>query len=185
MEESKDITVRGKCETLEGVRKFHKAFNCHTSPTPWVPVLNEADTEAMMEIAEAMEMVTRVCHDVAERTRGTPANRAFLRLQLIQEEVSELARALQNQNLVAALDALTDTQYVLDGTYLSLGLADLKLPAFREVQRSNMTKLGADGSPLISDAGRVVKGPDFEPPKLKELLYRYFYGGNVDKEQDR
>ncbi len=69
-----------------------------------------------------------------------------LRLNLLQEELDELREALEQGNIVEALDALTDLQYVLDGAYLSFGLQALKKAAFDEVHRSNMMrKLGADG----------------------------------------
>ena len=173
------MVVRGKCETLEGVREFHRAFGCHTAPSPGVPELTQIDRDEVAAVAYEMEMTAGRCLALAERAEGRPANQAFLRLQLIQEELSELARALEHGNIYEALDGLTDIQYVLDGTYLALGLADLKLPAFREVQRSNMTKLGTDGRPIINAAGRVVKGPNFEKTKLKELMYRYFFGGKI------
>jgi len=43
--------------------------------------------------------------------------------------------------------------------------------AFEEVQRSNMSKLGADGKPIYNDAGKILKGPDFSEPVLAPFLY--------------
>jgi predicted HAD superfamily Cof-like phosphohydrolase len=63
-----------------------------------------------------------------------------LRIRLIQEELNELAVAFDEGNLVEVADALTDLQYVLDGTYLECGMKDIKGPLFDEVQRSNMSK---------------------------------------------
>ena len=172
-------------ETLKGVAEFHEAFGIAISPNPNMPLLSEAQKTEAGAIAQRMEDLAQLCHDAAEASKGTHGNTAFLRLQLIQEELSELARGLEHENIYEALDALTDIQYVLDGSYLSLGLHPLKLPAHREVQRSNMTKLGADGKPIINEAGRVVKGPNFDPPRLKELMYSWAYGGNVQKEQPK
>jgi predicted HAD superfamily Cof-like phosphohydrolase len=84
--------------------------------------------------------------------------------------LDELTEALKAKDPVGALDALTDLQYVLDGTYLSLGLASLKGKAFDEVHRSNMSKLGADGKPIYREDGKVLKGPDYSPPDLGQFI---------------
>ena len=42
---------------------------------------------------------------------------------------------------------------------------------FREVQRSNMSKLGADGKPMYREDGKVLKGPKYSEPNLKSILY--------------
>lgn len=94
-----------------------------------------------------------------------------LRLTLLQEELDELREALAAGDAVEVLDALTDLQYILDGTYLSLGFHRLKQAAFAEVHRSNMSKLGADGRPIYREPDRkVLKGPNYTPPDLVAVL---------------
>jgi len=91
-----------------------------------------------------------------------------LRVELLREELAELKEALDNNDVVEALDALTDLQYVLDGAYLSLGFHMMKDVAFAEVQRSNMSKLGADGKPIRRESdGKILKGPNYSAPDLK------------------
>lgn len=51
---------------------------------------------------------------------------------------------------------------------------DLRLALFQEVHRSNMTKLGEDGKPIVNEAGRVVKGPKYEPPNIELVLHTHF-----------
>lgn len=46
----------------------------------------------------------------------------LLRIQCLTEEIAELAHAFGKGDLVEVLDALTDIQYFLDGTYLLCGL---------------------------------------------------------------
>lgn len=53
-----------------------------------------------------------------------------------------------------------------------LGLEKYRVAAFREVHRANMSKLGADGKPILNEAGRVVKGPDYTPPNLAAVVAR-------------
>jgi predicted HAD superfamily Cof-like phosphohydrolase len=94
-----------------------------------------------------------------------------LRINLLAEELDELKEALAAGDIVEVLDALTDLQYVLDGAYLSFGLHDVKIAAFDEVHRSNMSKLGADGKPIRRpEDGKVLKGPNYFEPDLGQFV---------------
>lgn len=94
-----------------------------------------------------------------------------LRISLLAEELEELQEALAAGDMVEVLDALTDLQYVLDGAYLSFGLHSLKEAAFNEVQRSNMSKLGEDGKPVVRESdGKILKGPNYTPPDIAQFL---------------
>ena len=42
--------------------------------------------------------------------------------------------------------------------------------ALDRVHQSNMSKLGRDGKPIYRDDGKVLKGPDYEPPTLMDLI---------------
>jgi len=95
-------------------------------------------------------------------------NLAALRLDLIEEEVQELRDGLGNQDLLEIADALTDILYVVYGAGHSFGI-DLD-DCFNEVHRSNMTKLGEDGRPLYREDGKVMKGPNYEEPDLKQFV---------------
>lgn len=96
-------------------------------------------------------------------------NTAELRLDLINEEVEELMTAVDNDDIVEIADALTDILYVVYGTGHAYGI-DLD-DCFDEVHRSNMSKLGEDGKPLYREDGKVLKGPDYFPPKLEDVLF--------------
>jgi predicted HAD superfamily Cof-like phosphohydrolase len=66
--------------------------------------------------------------------------RCQLRVNLLQEELNELAQAIKDNDLVEIADALCDIQYVLSGAVLEFGLGDKFVDLFNEVQRSNMSK---------------------------------------------
>lgn len=94
-----------------------------------------------------------------------------LRINLLQEELNELKEALANNDAQETLDALIDLQYVLDGAFLSFGMAAVKELAFDEVHRSNMSKLGADGKPIRREGdGKVMKGPNYFAPDLGQFV---------------
>ena len=91
-----------------------------------------------------------------------------LRLNLIKEELDELKEAMHNKDLLEIADALTDILYVTYGAGHAFGI-DLD-SCFREVQRSNMSKLGEDGKPIYREDGKVLKGPNYSEPDLKKTL---------------
>ena len=99
-----------------------------------------------------------------------PEDRIQLRLRILEEEVAELRAAAEAGDLIETIDALTDIQYVLDGTYLEFGMAGIKTEAFARVQASNMSKLGEDGKPIHREDGKVLKGPNFFKPDFSDLV---------------
>ena len=91
-----------------------------------------------------------------------------LRYDLIKEEVKELDQAMKTKNLKEVADALTDILYVTYGAGYAYGI-DLD-KCFKEVQRANMSKLGTDGKPIFNDKGKVMKGPNYSGPNLKQFV---------------
>ena len=93
-----------------------------------------------------------------------------LRFKLMAEENEEYVQAAQNNDLVEVADALGDMLYILCGTIIEHGLQDKIEAVFNEIQRSNMSKLGADGQPIYREDGKVLKGPNYFKPNLKQIL---------------
>jgi len=91
-----------------------------------------------------------------------------LRYDLIKEELDELEHAMKTKNLKEVADALTDILYVTYGAGFAYGINLDK--CFKEVQRANMSKLGQDGKPIYSDKGKVMKGPNYMGPNLKQFV---------------
>lgn len=100
-----------------------------------------------------------------------------LRIRLLREELDELEAALADEDPVATLDALTDLQYVLDGSYLQLGLAPMKDDAMQAVHVSNMAKLGPDGRPIVDEMGKVCKPEGWKAPNLSAVIRKHRRGG--------
>ena len=93
---------------------------------------------------------------------------ASLRCDLIKEELNELEQAMKAKDLTEVADALTDILYVTYGAGHAYGI-DLD-KCFSEVQRSNMSKLGEDGKPIYNEKGKVMKGPKYFEPNLKQFI---------------
>lgn len=127
----------------------------------------EKQIKQVMEFYEAFNM------PIPETMRFLHKERALLRHKLIQEEVGELLDASMSSGgtLVDVADAITDCFYILIGTALEYGIAD-KLPAlFDEVHESNMSKLDENGKPIYREDGKVMKGPGYKKPNLKDIIY--------------
>ena len=121
-----------------------------------------------------------------------------LRMKLLLEEIVELAQAsgmkqdmkmvLNNAmaqldatseipyNKVKVLDALVDIQVIHCGTILTYGMHKVMDKAWREVYKSNKSKLGDDGKAIISDGtdgkpkGKILKGPNYVEPNLEKFF---------------
>lgn len=91
-----------------------------------------------------------------------------LRFNLIKEEFEEYEEALAENDFVEVADALADMIYVIYGAAITHGI-DLD-DVLKEVQRSNMSKLGEDGKPIWREDGKILKGPNFSEPDIAKVL---------------
>ena len=93
---------------------------------------------------------------------------------LIVEEFKEFLEADQNMILMhpqdreACLKELADLIYVC-AQYAENMNWDIE-QALRRVHKSNLSKLGEDGKPIKREDGKVLKGPNYQPPDLSDLI---------------
>ena len=111
-------------------------------------------------------------HEVYDVPIGTSEFEDFerrqLRMRLIAEEWNELLRASSRDDKVEFLDALVDMTYVILGATTEFGW-DFN-EAWRRVHESNLSKLDEDGNPIVRADGKILKGPNFKPPELGDLV---------------
>ena len=88
-----------------------------------------------------------------------------LQWDLIEEEMEELAE--ESYHTVADLKELADLVYVCYQYAAALGY-DLDT-ALDRVHESNMSKL-VDGKPLKREDGKILKGTNYRPPILDDLI---------------
>lgn len=93
-----------------------------------------------------------------------------LRFNLMREENEEYLEAANNNDIVEVADALGDMLYILCGTIIEHGMQYKIDEIFNEIQNSNMSKLGADGNPIYREDGKVLKGPNYFKPDIKDIL---------------
>ena len=106
----------------------------------------------------------------SSQTKGT---RSYQK-NLIVEEFKEFLEAegmLFRENIVfesEALKELADLVYVCYQYAENMGwLLD---EALDRVHKSNMSKLDTEGKPIYRDDGKVLKGPNYKPPTLTDLV---------------
>jgi predicted HAD superfamily Cof-like phosphohydrolase len=87
-----------------------------------------------------------------------------LRVKLIQEELDELKEALAAEDLSAIAKEMADLLYVVYGTAVSYGI-DMD-PVFREVHRSNMSKVGG----YKREDGKWVKPATYSPARIEPIV---------------
>jgi len=98
-----------------------------------------------------------------------------LRTKLHEEECSELNEELwssfaEEKTTTNLLKESADLLYVLLGTLVALGVADKLEEAFTRVHLSNMSKLDENGKPIYREDGKVLKGSNYKPPNLEDLV---------------
>lgn len=126
----------------------------------------------------SLEMMVRQFNEVYEveespKPKLPTEAEATLCNNLILEELAELNEAFDTQNIVEIADAITDIIYVTAQQGAKMGLPIDAL--LREVQRSNLSKLGDDGKPIRREDGKVLKGPNFSEPNISGILMEVSY----------
>ena len=91
-----------------------------------------------------------------------------MQLALIDEEFKEFNSAVHKEPYENELKELADLVYVCF-QYAENMEWDLE-EALNRVHKSNMSKLGLDGLPIRRRDGKVLKGPNYKPPILNDLI---------------
>ena len=122
----------------------------------------------MTNFEKVKEFMTTFGQEVKNKAEFPNEKIVELRKKLIDEEFNELKDAINENDLIEVADALTDILVVTYGAGVAFGI-DLD-KCFKEVHRSNMSKLSEDGKPIYNEFGKVMKGPNYSKPNLKQFL---------------
>lgn len=126
----------------------------------------------MTDEQKQVEEFHRTFEILAARTPTAPDDATrLLRERLIEEEFAELRDAMASGDLPSIAKELADLLYVVYGTAVSCGV-DMA-PVFREVHRSNMTKIGGHKR---AD-GKWVKPPTYSKAALEPILLEQGWQG--------
>ena len=113
--------------------------------------------QSLMEMAEQF----RQAYSLTQTARATQKS-------LIDEEWSEFHEAYHFEPEYNQLKELADLVYVC---YQYAAAMDWDLDeAMKRVHQSNMSKLDEYGKPIYRPDGKVLKGPNYAPPNLEDLV---------------
>ncbi len=98
-------------------------------------------------------------------------SRAKLRVKLIQEELDELNKAIDDNDLIEVADALADLEYVVAWSILEFGLGSKFADIFEWVHDSNMTKL----------CNNITEAQDTINRYISNIWWKYIYEARWDK----
>jgi predicted HAD superfamily Cof-like phosphohydrolase len=124
------------------VREFMSAFQASEDPELWKKLM----AEELQEVREAMAQLLKELIDLEYVSTG-----AYL--VGVREVDPEMAKVLGQINNIASIIPL-----------------DVFNEAFARVHASNMSKLDRDGKPIRREDGKILKGPNYMPPDLIDLI---------------
>ncbi len=105
----------------------------------------------------------RTAYQISNSPSSRPTQKS-----LIDEEYKEFCQAFASEPYHDELKELADLVYVCY-QYAETMEWDLD-EAMNRVHKSNMSKLGLDGKPIRRSDGKVLKGPNYQPPILNDLV---------------
>lgn len=126
---------------------------------------------ALEDVRDFHEAMAAVYPEGADCTGRPGLTRRLSRLTWIRDELEELERAVEANDVVEGVDALLDITYFCLGTLVMWCGVERAAACWDEVQRSNMDKRQPDGTILVRESdGKIQKPEGWEPPKIAEIL---------------
>ena len=149
--------------TIKLVRLFHLAFAHPVRTVPTTPKPLERLLRFRLIFEELMEFGRAIGIDGLANKTEEEFER-ILKGTMAEFSINEDCPV----DLAGAADALGDIDYVTSGSNLVFGFPAEAVLA--EIHRANMSKLGDDGRPIQDAYGKVVKGPNYKPPNVAQVL---------------
>jgi phosphoribosyl-ATP pyrophosphohydrolase len=139
------------------LREFFDTFNASYDPHLWVTLIEEECGEYEAEVIvfhkQDKENILKEVSDIIYVLLGL----GVLLESVAMDEQSRWRLAIEKSSV-----------YIKHSVTM-FGAASIIMAVYR-VHESNMSKLGEDGKPIYRDDGKVLKGPNYKPPYMKDLL---------------
>lgn len=138
--------------------EFIKSFGASLDTRTWLTMIREELQEVSEETPGTAEYLKEAC-DVLYVLTG---------FSLVCD-LGVVGALLPDYEQQEAADMVNQTTKV-SATAARFYGDDVLAEAFYRVHKSNMSKLGDDGKPIRRDDGKVMKGPNYKPPVLDDLI---------------
>lgn len=167
-------------KTVELTGEFATAFNQRID----VIMASKLVLEESYEVMEALfehQATPDTTNTLAENFIKEIADLIYV-IAGLKWHYNQMDRDLTNREKLTMAYVLTVSDQVSEivETYVSSALemdmddySDLIWEAVARVHASNMSKLGADGKPLFREDGKILKGPNYQPPFLEDLAKEF------------
>lgn len=99
-----------------------------------------------------------------------PESVRTVRQLMLEEEVQEVKKAIEQEDLIESARELADVLYVLLGTVHGLGIQEQFEAVFEEVHNSNMSRLDENGKPIQRADGKILKSTNYREPNIKQFF---------------
>lgn len=144
------------------VAEFMRTFGGSLDFRLWMKLIEEERQELIdaETLEEGDEAVLKELADLVYVSYGA----ALVCTDFITS-ILPVEEALHIQNLTKDCDALIGEIMEIHGWD-----DDLVTEAVSRVHASNMSKLGDDGQPIRREDGKIMKGPNYTPPDLTDLV---------------
>ena len=146
------------------VREFIVAFEASRDPKLWIKLIEEEVAEfkkavlACVVTTDRADLRVAAAEVIKEAVDVSYVWNGFLLLVEEYDGVVEL-----DEELYLKVQAVADFMK-------EVCPIETFVIAFERVHASNMSKLGADGKPVRRDDGKILKGPNYAPPHLMDLI---------------
>lgn len=137
----------------------------------------------IIDVADALGDLTYVVHGMA-LTFGLVLQCAFMEIKAkarfpersvaksafksVRDNVRRVQMAVRRRESYSLRCALEDLLVAIYSMADAFGIPIVAV--FEEVHRSNMSKLGEDGKPILREDGKILKGPNFTQPDLERVM---------------
>jgi len=144
----------------ECLAQFFDFFDASTDLHMWQGLIYEEAKEVLTASTDADRL--KECVDLAYVCAGllTALERSTT------EDVEDLREVPDYESITVS------AAYEVTSTVLDLVGDDAFDEAFKRVHASNMSKLGEDGNPVRRADGKILKGTNYKPPVLDDLVLR-------------
>lgn len=116
-------------------------------------------------VADVLDFHRKLCPHLIGTTPAEPDPMgAFVRKELIREEIGELYNAMIDGNLPEIADGIADAIYVLIGCAITYGI-DLR-PVWDAIHAANLQKIGGGRR----EDGKIGKPDGWKHPDIKAIL---------------
>lgn len=145
----------------ENLKEFYQTFGASLDPRLWLELIKE-ETE---ELKVALKKKDRF--DVLKEMSDLMYVQIGFNLSVVGAVELELIPPDEKKEMEAIIDA---SDKVYNEAVEFMGVSTNFYEAFRRIHNSNMSKLGEDGKPIKREDGKILKGPNYKEPNLRDLV---------------